>query len=272
LAQEVRIKTMIYDRHFVEMKGKFGAGIVDETDEWYQVKVMNKALMYTRKADKSVTPALTNEGFWEAWVTSWFLNELEQGYDDFIDLGANSGYYSVLARAHQPLTHVIAIEANPRYSQMLRVNAAWNEFRVIAKAVSDKPGRVTLIVPGELEGSGSIVPHDFSAYDTDTYDVTAVTMDDLVKDEAVIGKVLIKIDVEGAEQHVWRGMQETLATIKPVVLLEYTPNAYDDNFLDELESYGDLMWVNYSGREEAISRDEILAQTDWIMLVVRPRG
>lgn len=53
---------------------------------------------------------------------------------------------------------------------------------------------------------------------------TSTTLDALVATEGLPGPDLIKIDVEGYEAHVLRGMQGTLTQFKPTVLLEVHPH------------------------------------------------
>ena len=84
-------------------------------------------------------------------------------------------------------------------------------------------------------------------------------------------QLIIKIDDEGAEELIWNGSRRYRSTNKPTLMIEYTPNAYTAQFLDELEEYGRLRWINFDGQEEPITREQILLQTDWIMLVIRPK-
>ena len=84
---------------------------------------------------------------------------------------------------------------------------------------------------------------------------------------------LIKIDVEGAEEAVWRGMQETLARNPDVVvILEVNTARYEDprRFFAELERGGfPLRYIDHDGATPTISRRQLVHSTsgeDWVPL------
>lgn len=270
---------MRYTREYVESKGRTFCQPPQENGDWLLINALGIP-MYVRKDDFSVTPCLVRDGFWESWITAWFLNEISPK-TFFVDVGANTGYYSMIA-ARQG-AHVIAYEPNPKYVEMLResVKIGWTysrdqmlpegHFNVQPHAVSNKVGRATLTIPGSLEGSATIRDLDLSKYDPYQIECTTVTLDyhlaGIQKQE-----MLIKVDAESAEELVWDGAFETRYRQKPVWMIEYTPGAYGKDFLDKLESYGSLAWVNHSGEEEPITKNKIIAHGDWLMLIVRPRG
>lgn len=259
---------MKYTRHYVESKGRLYAGNYGEHGEWTEVNALGVP-MYARTDDFSVTPCLINDGFWESWITAWFLNNL--GSDTFVDIGANTGYYSILA-ANKGLT-VEAYEPNPKYVEMMNASQTLVEdgdFRVYECAVSNRSGTAILSIPERLQGSATIRDVDLSAYNSSPLEVRTVTLDTHFAN-AHKRDMLIKVDAEGAEELVWDGAQHTNERHSPVWMIEYTPGAYSDEFLDKLESYGDLMWINHSGEEEPIDKGYILSRTDWLMLVIRPR-
>lgn len=273
---------MHYTRQYVEMKGQMSAGVVSETDEWQECTILGDIPIYVRKDDESVTPALVKDGFWEAWITSWLLNELTSEHKWFLDIGAHTGYHSLIAKSKGAT--VMAFEPNPKYAKMLRSSTkiGWDQtrgdwlpprhFSVYEWAVANEVGKAHLTIPQALQGSASICGRiDEDVHPSDTIEVNTVTVDRIL---AGIERkdMIIKVDAEGAEELVWDGASTTRYRHKPVWMLEYTPGAYSPLFLDKLEEYGDLKWINHDGVEEIITRESILSQSDWIMLVVRPRG
>lgn len=261
---------MKYTREYVEMNGRTSAGPENtDSDKWVACNILRGAKVYSRRADQSVTPCLIRDGFWEAWITAWFLNEIENGYDNFIDIGANSGYYAALAGKYGIPT--VAVEPNPLYTDMVRATGRVNGFKVVAKAISDKPGSVTLHTPGTFEGSASIVPGEiFSNYEVSTVDVPAITLDELMLSENIDGKTLIKIDTEGAEEMVWAGANKA-RDLGATFLIEYSPNAYTSEFVEALRDYGHITYVDFAGQEVEVSDDYLASITDWLMLVIRKR-
>jgi hypothetical protein len=66
---------------------------------------------------------------------------------------------------------------------------------------------------------------------------------------------VIKIDVEGAEARVWRGMQETVRRHKPVITFEFSPGLLRHTsevdpaeFLREVQSVYDLYIISPTGK------------------------
>lgn len=272
---------MKYTREYVEEKGRLFRQIPQENGEWLQVTALGIP-MYVRKDDYSVSPCLIRDGFWEAWITAWFLNEISPR-TWFVDIGANTGYYSLIA-AKNGVQSVMAYEPNPKYVEMLResIKIGWEQsrgdwlpekhFNVYPHAVSDKIGRATLTIPENLQGSASIKNVDFAEYNPYQIECTTVTLDHQLAGIPRQSDMLIKVDAEGAEELIWSGAVNTNYYHRPVWIIEYSPGSYSVDFLSKLESYGDLAWINHSGEEEAITKEAILADGDWFMLVLRPRG
>src|SRR5271154_1682751 len=80
---------------------------------------------------------------WEPNLTAFLNRRLKSG-DVFIDIGANIGYYSLLAeRRVGPGGSVLAIEASPSIYDLLRKNISLNEgqrIRAVHRAVTDYEG------------------------------------------------------------------------------------------------------------------------------------
>jgi hypothetical protein len=133
-------------------------------------------------------------------------------------------------------------------------------------AVSDRRGKQTLWVPKRLHGSASFTRMD------DVWEAEPVEVDTDILYFDGASNCLVKIDAEGAEEKIWDGIHPQLkyAGNNNEFLLEYTPGAYTDNFLDKLESYAPLHWINHDGLRAPVGRDWLLGQQDWVMLSLRP--
>lgn len=142
----------------------------------------------------------------------------------FYDIGANLGFFSLLAAhlAGVEEGHVYAFEAAPENAVAIARNAQLNSLpnvSVIAKAVSDRPGRGRLQVVDDqswskLEEYG---PHPFTE---EVIEVELVSIDEFVKAEDVRPPTVVKIDVEGAELAVLEGMRTTIANHQPAIICE----------------------------------------------------
>jgi FkbM family methyltransferase len=164
---------------------------------------------------------------YEPQTTRFFLGQLKGG-ELFVDIGANHGYYTLLAAscvgAHGK---VFAFEPNPGVALQLNAHVALNGFDdrvdVLDLAVSDKSddeadffvsncpdnsGLSSLVMYEHAQELGHLSPDNKIFVRTTTFDEWS--------EEAGLARVdLVKIDVEGAEELVLHGMSKTLATRPP---------------------------------------------------------
>lgn len=262
-------------RSTVEERGKRGSRIVSETDSTYTVRVLDLFDLVVLKVDKSLTPCLVKDGYWESWITSWLTRWIRPGMT-FIDVGANCGYYTMLAEVlvgrHGA---VVAYEPNPVYAELLRKTREINgaDFSVREVALSDSVGHVSLSIPGDYHGSASIM-HNFanSKYgESASYDVRTTTLDNELQRIIFWNADVVKIDAEGAEELVWRGGNGLFHAdaSHSTIMLEYTPGSYSSTFLEELFEWGYVFNIEYDGGEVPLTNEFVQGLTDWTMLAIR---
>lgn len=160
-------------------------------------------------------------GLWEPHLTRWLRRRLRPG-DVFVDVGANVGYYSVLASPLVGATgRVVAIEASPAFHGQLLGNARMNRcanIRAVNVAVSDHPERMTFVLASSRNmGANSAVPYDGLA--ESTFEADALPLPEILTEEEVTRARVIKVDVEGAEGAVIRGLAPVLGRMRPDVEL-----------------------------------------------------
>ncbi len=143
--------------------------------------------------------------------------------DVFYDVGANVGFFSLLAaRRVGEAGEVWAFEPAPKQARAIRRNARRNRLdniHVIEAAVAAAPGEGTLALaehPGGAALLGAAAPPPDAA---GTRPVRVVSVDSVV-DEGAPPPRLVKIDVEGAELAVVEGMTRTIETHRPWILCE----------------------------------------------------
>ena len=143
--------------------------------------------------------------------------------DVFVDVGANVGFFSLLAaRLVGPAGAVYAIEPVPANVRRVEANARRNRFdnvTTIAAAATERTGTTTLVLavhPGGAAVASAGSPPDPAG----TLDVRTVSIDDLVATGQIRPPDVIKIDVEGAELDVLVGCATTLRAHRPVVVCE----------------------------------------------------
>jgi FkbM family methyltransferase len=145
---------------------------------------------------------------------------------DFIDVGANVGFYSVLLARNLKNGRGYAIEPTAKAFARLQANLKFNgvEDRVttIKAAVTDRNGSVEIrVIPGKEEYSslGGMNHPSVASLRFDVETVPAVTLDDLVERHG-IAPGFLKIDVEGCEHMVLAGAHQTLLKFRPVIMTE----------------------------------------------------
>jgi FkbM family methyltransferase len=171
---------------------------------------------------------------WEPDCTAYICKNLKPG-KTFIDVGANIGYYSLLAsQLVGDKGRVISIEASSKISAVLQgnvhLNALASNIEVHNLAIADKPGKVAVHLgpDGNLGATTTAnAPQNKFPYRKFNLEgqVDAVTLDELIGSEDLENLQMIKIDVEGTERDVIAGMVEIIKDGPPEleILIELTP-------------------------------------------------
>lgn len=145
----------------------------------------------------------------EALTTEMFKKVVKEG-DFVVDLGANIGYYTLLAaRLVGRKGKVYAFEPEPINYRLLLKNIELNGYdNIVAmqKAVSNVAGKIRLFLHNKSTGSHTIYPSDEGR---EFIEVESVTLDGFLKEEKHPINV-IKMDIEGAEMAAFSGMAKVI--------------------------------------------------------------
>lgn len=137
-----------------------------------------------------------------------------------IDIGANAGYYTLIAapRAKQ----VIAFEPSHEIRAQLEGNVRRNGFenvRIESFALSNVTRQADLFLSrADNTGMSSLQPPE--NFPGKKESVSVITLDEWIATQPISSLTLVKIDVEGAEWNVLSGMTGILAKYKPVLFVE----------------------------------------------------
>jgi len=132
----------------------------------------------------------------------------------FWDIGANVGFYSLLASKLVGSGKVFAFEPAPRNLSYLRKHLALNRVtnvEVLPIAVSDENGSARF----QVEQSGFMGHLSCEGNTT----VSTATLDSLVDEGKVLPPDYVKMDIEGAELLALRGASRTFQRFCPVLFL-----------------------------------------------------
>lgn len=186
-----------------------------------------------------------NELFWMGYAESWEKDSLAlwaklvRTADFILDVGANTGVYSLAASALRPGARILAVEPVPRVFAKLQRNIELNGFSTLAAAVaaSDQNGTAILYdFHEEHEYSASLERGMGGTIETS---VPTSTLDSLLEEFDFPRVDLMKIDVERHEPAALRGMQRFLAMCRPTILIEIL---YDDCRQGVSEALGALKY------------------------------
>lgn len=145
---------------------------------------------------------------YEPEVTSLFSKFVQPGMI-VVDIGAHLGYYTLLAKRKMgEKGYVFAFEPDPKFfyalKQSLELNGIKEGVYIYQMAVADKDGTASLFA--HPSGSGSNLYASFSGSQCIT--VETITLDTFFEKLGWPKVDLIKIDAEGAELDVLKGMKE----------------------------------------------------------------
>jgi FkbM family methyltransferase len=167
-------------------------------------------------------------GVWEPNLTHW-VSRCLAARDVFVDVGANIGYFSVLAsRLVGPMGQVVAIEASPSIFRALEANLVRNgskNARSVNLAASDRDGRLVIFAgPDWNRAQSTTVPTVGLEPESE---VAARPLAEILTRNELSRARLVKIDVEGAELAVLRGLAPALEAMRPDVelMVEVSPRA-----------------------------------------------
>lgn len=167
--------------------------------------------------------SLATSGTWEPSVTATFRLLLSPG-DVCVDVGAHVGYYTILAsRLVEPGGHVYALEPAPetyvRLLANLRLNGVSN-VTALPLAAGAVEARATLKTgPPSHTGVSSILS-DAAPRGLDETTVTVRPVACVVRAIDLERIRLIKVDVEGYELEVLKGIEPILEHVRPAIIIE----------------------------------------------------
>jgi len=149
-------------------------------------------------------------GVWEPALTEYLRHSLSAG-DVFIDIGANIGYYTLLAaQLVGPTGRVFAIEASPSIFRVLEhhvtENCASNVTTVHAAVYRERAEMPVFLHAADNRGGTTIVKQVALGRHTALEAIVpAMPLSDIVPPADIVRARMIKIDVEGAEWPVVQG-------------------------------------------------------------------
>lgn len=162
---------------------------------------------------------------------------LVKEHSRFLDVGANIGYFSLLAASRHESVRVFSFEPDPDNVRLLKTSIAFNGFEsritVYSCAVSDRNETLSFSRLGNEGHRGARVMAKLSDIpesrlpnpSASFHEVQAVYLDEFLKNEQFD---VVKVDVEGYEPHAFKGMAHLLRKTRPAVVTKFAPRTIEN--------------------------------------------
>ncbi|MBK8321736.1 MAG: FkbM family methyltransferase [Betaproteobacteria bacterium] len=226
-------------------------------------------LVAHRRPDHFISKELVDRGIWEPYETQVLLSHLREG-SVFLDLGANIGYYTVLASKRcGPGGRVHAFEPEPVNFSLLERNVALNgceNVNLVHAAASDADGHTELYLSDFNQGDHRLYANEAGR---EHVRVRTVSMDSHFAGSSTIVD-LVKMDTQGCEARIVAGMVGLMEANRGrlAMIVEYWPfgleGAGDDaeGLVRRLAPFGFRV-------REIDEADRSLRETSWPELLAR---
>ncbi|MDQ0394788.1 FkbM family methyltransferase [Labrys monachus] len=155
-----------------------------------------------------------------------FIQTYAFGQGAIVDVGANLGIFSLLMSKRFPERVIHAFEPGPTTFQALEANIARNRaanIRAYRMAVADRNGSVSFVARESARANSSI-QLDGEAVTPSAVTVSCTTLDTFASTAGLERIALLKVDVEGYEDAVFRGAAHLFSASRPrIIYFEVCP-------------------------------------------------
>ncbi|MEM3489433.1 MAG: FkbM family methyltransferase [Nitrososphaerota archaeon] len=197
---------------------------------------------------------LRNGNVYEEETTNYLLKNLDSE-SNFLDVGANIGYYTFLSASIAKEGEIISVEANPELSEHLEENKEINDFsnvKIFNNAAWDRTEVLELNFDEVLLAHGSIINKSFAK----KVKVNAIPLDTILSNKRID---LIKMDIEGSEYKAINGLHETIVTSKPKIVVEFNSGYDVKSLVDSIEDFYNYYTIDKNGDVHTTNTDYLLS-------------
>lgn len=215
---------------------------------------------------------LENEIFWRGLENGWehvsisLWAKLVKDANVILDVGANTGIYSLIAKSVNPKSRVYAFEPVKRVFEKLEFNNRLNRFDIMCfdEALSDTDGEAIIYdVPSEHVYSVTVNKNiNTPGAPVIPTKIKIMKLDTFIERHNVEPIDLIKIDVETHEAEVLEGMGKYLDEFRPTMLIEILNDEVGAR-VESLVANKDYLYFNLDEESGSIRRVEKISKSDY---------
>jgi FkbM family methyltransferase len=224
---------------------------------------------------------IPNQIYWRGWrghepETIELFYSMARASRTTIDVGAYVGLYALVAGHANPRARVLAFEPVPEVFERLTINVGINNLNnvtCVQSAVSQQGGSAFLMTPPRRFPTSSSLSVHFALKKSDQpirMEVPLTSLDSFCEDYGLMNVDLVKIDTEGTEIDVLKGMRRVIDHNRPAIFCEVLAGSPTEPIADILSPYG---YTSYSlgpngpvpgwpGRTRSMSRNFLFTVRD----------
>jgi len=192
--------------------------------EIYNKIIVNDSSMYVDLKDKGISKELSVHKKRERFSTE-FVKKIIKTKDIIIDIGANIGYYALLEARLAKKGKIYAIEPIPKNNKLLNENVKLNKYKNISifqYAIGDKNEIGIMNISDKCNWSSFTKNPNTKVLEE--IKVPLITLDKFIEKNVKKNPSLIRMDVEGYECQILKGMKKMLKEGKPLkIFMELHP-------------------------------------------------
>lgn len=192
-------------------------------DGQFEVELEGRRFQYLARPVDVIGRSLFWKGLgaWEWTVFREFVPRARHARG-FLDIGANTGVFSLVAATANPVVRVLAFEPSPEPLAILRENVRLNglegRLTVSPVAVSDRTGTARFFVPDGHPDMSFLEGVQSPRMPGRWHEVSTIVGEDLAPSDFEVD--LVKIDVENAEGQVVRALEPLIEAHRPTIFVE----------------------------------------------------
>lgn len=208
----------------------------------------NEDIAIYTSADNYIENSILTTGTYESEIHKIISFSLKPG-EVALDIGCNLGLQSLrMSKIVGASGKIISFEPldylRKKSKRNFHLNNA-NNINLLPYALSDKEDTLEITIDENIFNQGT-----FSLLQQPTGNSKQVIPikigDDLEEIKSLTTLSLVKIDVEGFEFNVLKGLESTLERFRPRIIFEYDKNYWQRNMQDIFECYNYLAGLNYT--------------------------
>jgi len=215
-----------------------------------------------------ISNQITLDGRYEDAILLWITENLEKYTQDKVtlDVGANIGNHSI---AFSNISKEVAsFEPNRKIFHLLNINKSLkSNIKIFNYGLSDKNEILNAYVPINNFGGASVRKKRIKVLRKESLTFELKKFDD-IKNFSKLNIGLVKIDVEGNEYKVIKGMKHLLFSQSPIILFEKNDINIENREINFLKQMGYKYFYEFTNEANWIFKNKFLQIIEGFLLGV----